>query len=220
MKKLLLLLMMLSLLPVMKLDATPPAAEPGISIAIHALEGQPIYHLDILVLSSEVQKTIYASPQSSYIERFGHIDNIDYLESIEPSWVSYLAHVENPSFESYDEYYVIFASEDDEYSDFSRIILVYFNDDGETLLKEEMELFDLNKQRKVRYGQIDLYIGETIYAENNYRAGSNFTAVFILLALLVVFKAILEYLKYIVPILIILGIVAAVLYRIKRNKTE
>lgn len=219
-KKIIVLLLILVSLPNMVLHATPPAADPGIAIEIHLAEGYSLHHLDILVLSSEVNKTIFSSPQPSYIARFGPVDDIEYLKHIEMDWVSYLAHVEDPSYEQYDDAIVRFAFEDDEYTYFSRIILIYFDNDGQTLLTEEMTLFDDHKQRQVRYGQIDLFIGDTIYVENNYRPGSNLTIVFLLLAVLVVLKAIFEYLKYFVPILFIIGIVAVILYVIQRLKVK
>lgn len=61
---------------------------------------------------------------------------------------------------------------DEEYLDYSEIILVYFNDLGETICMTTVIRLPIPKETEMRYGHIDFYADETFDLINNYSVSS------------------------------------------------
>lgn len=173
MKKGLVLLMILLSLPVLSVQATPPCAEPGFVIEIWSMTGcddtsLPL-NLDILVKKEDVPTSIGLTLSALYQDLYGEIPRPVYLDALDDEWTSYLGYVEGASFESWSPCYYAFALGEDEYLHYSSIMVVYFNDAGETLLMSEPLIMDQEEHDMgCRYGEISLNIS-TLTIENTYR---------------------------------------------------
>lgn len=172
MKKIIVFILILILLPCLPVQATPPCADPGIVIEIVSLEGchdtSETLYLDLLVKKEEVPTSINTTISSLYQDLYGETLRPNYLDELEEDWTSYLAYVDNASYESLSPCYYTFALGEGEYLHYSSIIVVYFNDQGETLFISEPLIMDQeDSDMGCRYGDIRFNIS-TLTIDNTY----------------------------------------------------
>lgn len=173
MKKLIVFVLILILLPCLPVQATPPCAEPGFVIEIWAMDGcndtSDVINLDLLVKKEDVPTSINMTISPLYQDLYGETIRPDYLDQLDEDWTSYLAFVEGASYEALSPCYYAFALGEDEYLHYSSVMVVYFNDAGETLFTSEPLIMDqIDNDRGCRYGEITFNIS-TLTIENTYR---------------------------------------------------
>lgn len=210
--KLILFVLVVLMMPMLVIQATPPAAEPGISFVIHSTECTndtfTSGNFDLLVKREDVQGKISLTINTLYQTLYGDIGDIDYLQEDDSIWISYLAYVEDANMMNENACFISFAQGEEEYFIFNEVRLVYFSDTGETIyLSDSIDILH-PKAHEVRYGEINFYAYESYSIENNYRISGGFRWIFILLLGI----KIVQWIFY--PVVIIFGIV--ILYALIR----
>lgn len=217
--------MTLIYVPLVNVDATPPSAIDGITIWINdegCLGENPTFnqHIDLLVLKSDVGSNIRDVKNEIYQYMFGHIDRIDYVDQINPLWVSYLAYVEGATLQYESACSMTFMVEPDNYRSYNSFKLVYFDDQGETLfISEEIENV-IPYESEARYGEIQFNPSNDFAIENTYRISGGWGWIAALILGLYIGRALLWIFSGIAGLALIYAIIHVTVVQVKRHKNR
>lgn len=219
--KLVLLVLVVFMMPMLVVGATPPSAEPGISFVIHSTactdESFTGGNFDLLVKREDVEGKITSATNNIYTTMYGDIPDIAYLQEDDSIWLSYLSNVENANVANENACFISFAQGEDEYFMFNEVKLVYFSDTGETIyISEAIEILH-PKAHEARFGEIHFYAYEPYSIDNQYTISGGIRWIFVLILGIQIIRWIFYPLLIIAGIIIMYAFIRCIVFQVKRR---